>query len=634
VFSIDQLLASPPLSALLSLLLIAGIDLVGAFALGSLGLIRGGLKDWVRWQAPIVGALLFAVVLYPLVLANQTPRAFMQTVATICIGAGLYQTCRAINWIHLQEWAFVDFRRLITEQSHAQKLLLLLLIGMGLLALGPVTNADALDYHMGVAIALLNSGGMAVTPEWFIGRLAGNGEVLNAMAISIGAEQFGALLQYVSLLGIAGIILFARDGADDEGCKQQATATNLIALAAFSAPILLFLISAPKPQMWPIAMTTFAFALVMHSSQRLLSPQRLLVSFALICALVMTASQAKFNYLLGGGVVGLLALGVMAKQRLFWASVGLGLIAAVLIVAPPILWKSAAFNTSWIDALIHPLPGHLPGTGEFVALAEGAADMVSPLPFPLLMLVPTSIGSFSTLLGTGWLVLIGLRPGQDSLLWAGIGAAAFMVVASAVLAPPSSRMYLEPYYWLLIILTLQPTRSALVGYSFLPWIVLSQALVVTAACWLGAVSLLPGALNAVWRTDIMQRSANGYEIMQWADTLLPKNAVVLNGHRSMALMPRDAVAFDWSNYVAMTDDESHLYLKRLKDRAVSHMLIVGSLSMNSPLSKCFGKVLPGPGVGHVATRNPLNQGGKYEAWIVEFDSARLPECARYVSTGK
>jgi hypothetical protein len=195
-------------------------------------------------------------------------------------------------------------------------------------------------------------------------------------------------------------------------------------------------------------------------------------------------------------------------------------------------------------------------------------------------------------------------------------------------------MYLEPYYWLLIILTLQPTQDALVGYRSLPWIVISQALVVTAAFWLGAMNLLPGALNVAWRTDIMQRSANGYEIMQWADTLLPKNAVVLNGHRSMALMPRDAVAFDWSNYVAMKDDESRLYLKRLKDRAVSHMLIVGSLNMNSPLSQCFGKVLPGPGYGHIATRNPFNQGSKYEAWIVEFDSKKLPECAGQVPPEK
>jgi hypothetical protein len=131
VFSIDQLLASPPLSALLSLLLIAGIDLIGAIVLGSLGLIRGGRKDWVRWQAPLVGALLIAVVLYPLALANLTPRAFMQIVATICIGAGLYQTFWAANWVHLQGGTLVDFRRLITAQSHAQKLLLLLLIGIG-----------------------------------------------------------------------------------------------------------------------------------------------------------------------------------------------------------------------------------------------------------------------------------------------------------------------------------------------------------------------------------------------------------------------------------------------------------------------------------------------------------------------
>jgi hypothetical protein len=116
--------------------------------------------------------------------------------------------------------------------------------------------------------------------------------------------------------------------------------------------------------------------------------------------------------------------------------------------------------------------------------------------------------------------------------------------------------------------------------------------------------------------------------MKWADTVLPKNAVVLNGHRSMALMPREAISYDWSYYVDETSEEAQLYLNRLKNRGVSHMLVIGSLDKSIPLAPCFGQTIAGPGIGHVATRNPFNQGGKYEAWIVEFDANKLPDCAR------
>jgi hypothetical protein len=107
--------------------------------------------------------------------------------------------------------------------------------------------------------------------------------------------------------------------------------------------------------------------------------------------------------------------------------------------------------------------------------------------------------------------------------------------------------------------------------------------------------------------------------------------VLLNGHRSMALVPRDAVAYDWSNYVDITADESRLYLNRLKDRGVTHMLVVGQIDKGLPLSNCFGKTIAGPGLGHLATRNPFNQGGTYEAWIVEFESTRLPQCAQNIA---
>lgn len=629
MFSLDQWVATPPLSALFSIFLIAGLDLLGRSFLRTLGFDVESHKDWVRWQAPMVGAMLLAIVLYPLALAGLTALGHMQSGAIACITCGLWNLLRAAAPAPLLAQRLTTCWASLRAQSGSRMLLLLILLGMFLLALGPVTSADALDYHMAVAIAVLNHSGVQVVPEWFIGRLAGNGEILNAFALSVGAEQFGSLLQYVSLLGVVGIILFANRDVHAQADTKEQAASDLIALAAFSAPILLFLISAPKPQMWPIAMTTFAFALVVHPSRRGLSRRGALVGFALVCGLLMTASQAKFNYLLGGGVVGFLVLWGMVKLRLLMASLCVGLVAAAMIVGPAVVWKSSAFHASWFESLTHPLPGHLPGTDAFIAMAKGATDQASPLPFPFLMFIPTSFGSFSTLLGFGWLVLIGLRPGRDSRLWVGIGAAVFMAIAGAILAPPSARMYLEPYYWALIVLVLQPaTPNVLKGFELVKSIVRVQAVVVAVVCWLGAINLFPGALTTEWRTGVMQSAANGYQIMRWADTVLPPNAVVLNERRSMALLPREGVSYDWSGFVDITSDEARLYLDRLKSRAVSHMLLAGPVNRHMPISNCFGKVFAGPFVGHVATRNPFNKGPNYEVWIAEFDSERLPACAQ------
>ena len=624
MFSIDQLSVTPPLSLFISILLIAGCDLIGAFLLRRLGFFNSENRTWLRWQAPIIGAMLLAIFLFPLALANLTARLFMQVIAGLCILAGTIQTYRTFKKIYYSKITLKECGKFIFALPLSCKLLILILLGMGFLAMGPETSADALDYHLGVAIAILNNGGMPLPPEWFMSRLAGNGEVLNALGLSVGAEQFGSLLQYVSLIGIVGILLFARNAVNKLDVDNCRGVSGLIALAAVSAPVLLFLVSSSKPQMWPIAMTTLAFALAVHPSSYHLSRSNAFIGYSLVCVLVMTASQAKFNHLLGGGVVGMLAFILMVKQRYFWAPLGITILTAALIIGPPMLWKAAAYNSSWFDAIIKSFPGNFPGSQKMDFAIRYLMNGDSGLPFPLSIFIPTSIGWFTAVLGVGGLLFIGLRPGKNLFFWSGICAAAIVVAVNVVLAPQIARMYLEPYFWLLFMLAVQPNLSSLNKYSWLKWPIFAQGLIVMAAAWFGAISLFPGALLPVWRRHVMERYADGYEIMRWADTVLPKNAVLLNGHRSMALSPRDAVSTEWIQYVDIQSPESQVYLDRLKSKKVSHVLIIGRIDSNAPLAKYYGKVLAGPGVGHKATRNPFNQGSKYEAWIVEFESSKLP----------
>ena len=634
MYSIDQLLAQPPLSAIFSLFLIFGCDLIGKLALEKTGFLNGECKNWIRWQCSIVGAMILAAALYPLALIEQTSRLFMQEIAIFCMLLGIIHLYKNIKYLSNNSINLKKYYSLALSHTLARKLWIFIIFSMGLLALGPVTHADALEYHLGVAIAILNYGGMPLIPEWFLSHLTGNGEVLIAMAMSVGGEQFASLLQYASLLSILSIIIYAKKTSTR--CQDNKTnkLLDLILLAASSSPVLLFLVSSSKPQLWPIAMTTFAFSLIIHPLTRGQPCYKMLLNYSLICLLVMTASQAKFNYLLGGGIVGLLAIFFMAKRGYLLISIGITLMVAMLILAPPLVWKASALNASWIDVLTHPFPGNLPGSDLFISSIQYATDVNSSFFFPLSIAIPNDIGSYGVALGIGWLLFFTIRPGRDLWLICGIFASTIIIIANIFLAPPNARTYLEPYFWLLIILAIQLNQEPLLNnYNWLKFPIFSQAFLTALAVIYGVIYFFPGALWPSWRTSIMMRSANGYELMQWVDKEVPKDAIILNGHRSMALSPRDSVSgggFTWKNYVDMKDPKSSIYLNRIKFKKVSYELIYGPISYDSPLTQCYGKFVAGPFIGETATRNPFyyDNRQKYQAWIVEFKSEKLPDCAK------
>jgi len=97
MYSLDQLVAHPPLSAILSLLLILGCDLLGKSLLQAFKLINSRSISWIRWQSSIVGAMLLSIIIYPLTLVNLTPRFFLQGIAISLVGLGIYKAYQIIE---------------------------------------------------------------------------------------------------------------------------------------------------------------------------------------------------------------------------------------------------------------------------------------------------------------------------------------------------------------------------------------------------------------------------------------------------------------------------------------------------------------------------------------------------------
>ena len=617
-FGLDAWALPPPWSALISLVLIFGVDYLGLSVLPFFSLNK---ETWQRWQAPVMGALTLAIVLYPLALWGWADLNFLRTLATSLCVVGVWH-----GWYMLKRGvpACINLFRIQYLRNHAiTGLFFLCIILMGLTALSAVTDADSLDYHIGVALHILNTAAFPITPEWFASRTAGSGEVLNALGLSIGAMQFASLLQCAGMLAIVGLFFKA------EGLNE--TYRAVLALTAASVPVALSVVSTAKPQMLPIAMTTLAVA-VMSQNCKDMVRKNLYKRFALIALLLVVASQMKFSFMLSAGLVGLFACYVYARQLCkdhfeflpMMQLLLISLVACLIVLLPPMLWKHTHFGGTMLETLLKPFSGMWPGYSQFEFTLRHYRD--APGFFLVSLFVPAHLGLISTTLGFGLLTVCWLRPSQNKMISVILILSALDAVIAGILGQTNARFFLEPYYWLLIAVSLSLAPRQVPRFEWIKWPLISQGVIVSGFWLVGACLLFPSAILPGAYARIMNRSANGYHVMQWADSVLPADAVVLSTHRSMGLVPRHAIAMDWMRYMDLPSKDMMPYLVRLKAQQANYVLLMGDAN-HFPLRNCLGKVVAGPYDSRLATRNPFNQGGVMPAWIYTFDSNRLPECS-------
>ncbi|EKQ90135.1 DUF1420 family protein [Leptospira borgpetersenii] len=665
-FGLDANVAYPPLSVVYSIFLIFGCDFLGFYILrlfeNSLGQIK---NSWIRWQAPLTGALLLSVVFYPLALFGLTPRFLMKCVAIFLSVLGFTNVCFFVkegtkNLIsisyysnifknihyHLSieeignnkkgEKSFFLFKviGLIKNKSNSinkndvlNVFIMLLTIGYAFLALCPVTNADSLDYHIGVAIEILNQGKMPVFSGWFHGRLAGNGEVLNALGLAIGAEQFGSLLQFSGLLGIYGILAFysfmEKGSVNDDSVWRK-----IIIIAFLSSPVLIFLVSSPKPQLLQIGMTSFAVILFLEIISKTKADKSKLFIFNLICLLTMSVTQTKFSFFLSAFLIGFFSIFLLGSIRLFFCGTLIAIFSFILIIFPSIFWKIENYNSSIMDALVSPLPGSLPGVDLFEVALRSYKD--STLSFPLSLIFPNQFGVITTVIGVGLLLVIFVRPTAPTLL---LNVMIFLfVVLGSLIGQKASRFFLEPFVWMLIsLISFNSFRKWNIGFmkKVVNTGILLQACATLAIISVGIYQLFPGIFSVSMREKIMSQYANGYSLMKWADLVLPKDAVLLSQHRSISLSQRKTLSLDWASFVDFNSAVASPYLKQIKDENVTHILMFEDTTQNIPFSGCIGNTI-GKTKSSQATRNPFNRNDFFTAILVEFQSGKLPECANSI----
>jgi signal transduction histidine kinase len=186
-------------------------------------------------------------------------------------------------------------------------------------------------------------------------------------------------------------------------------------------------------------------------------------------------------------------------------------------------------------------------------------------------------------------------------------------ILSYLLGQRTSRFYFEPLIWGLLLLNLYSKRYF--NSRYLKYSVFTVALLQLTILAFSSYSLSSGLISISQREKVLTSKANGYTLAKWANLKLPDTARILIDHRSLAFFNQKVYSSDWVNYIENKSGQDKFYTDYLKKENVKYILIIGDKQEDSKLFSYCDSLLYGPFKGQVATRNPLNSGKKYNAWI-------------------
>jgi len=540
----------------------------------------------------LVAIAVVATALQIMLVAWKIPVQLFRGLAWALAGLGLveiWSICRAgifPSWKRVP--GFLSELRFIERATAC--LLLSVCACLALLALSPPTDADSLDYHLGVPLEFLRRGTAYPRYDWFHARLIGSGEVLNMLGLAGGTDILNATLSVAALFALLMAVISRLETGRD----------RIFALGSLiSCPFLLFLVPNQKPFLLPVAANTLALLLL---SERFRSLDGRSIMLAFGCCFF--AMSCKYSFLLSGSVV--LFFGMVAAyiSRRAVVAITLALVFYLTMVFPMELQKFLFYGDP-ISPMLEVFKEH--GDAGLTRFAQYVRYYsMSTLSFPLGIILPDTVGRLSSVLGLGVLsCCVVLFNARRSIIM--VTAAFAAITVSYCAGARSAGYYLEPCMWFCIAAASAPWSKR---KSVMHWLLVGQAAVMLLFSGFGVAKLFPGAVTPALREHVMNENAHQYAMMRWLDRMLPEHAVVLSTLRSHALMPRPFAAKDivtWTDWTSQREREKSLsILKSHKlDTLVAEPAAAGELADRIE-ARCRETVAMSESLP-LGTRNPWNR---------------------------
>lgn len=595
----------PIFSTIISIFLILGTYELGKFLSKRL-FIRDLLSDVsiLEFQYCTIGLVFLLILLFPLT-------AFTNFSAIVLKITGLILILFGLKFFFSFQDLYKKFKIIFKEEKHYLFYIYLLLIFLYFfLALSPLTSADVLDYHAGVALNILRFNKYTLLPEWFTGLQAGIGEVLISLGFSVGSEQFGSLVQFTSIISISGILLKLFNKTNFFSSKY------LILLIILTCPILIFLLSGNKPQIFFSGLVFLALSL---SFIKLENSNQVIKNYSLINILICISVMGKFSFGLSGFLVWIISTINIIYKKNFKIVFFVPLIIFLLIFLPFLYWKYINLGGNLFNYIFSPFPLHLPGYENFLNHNKGSQEI--PFPYFIFFTTPSRATEF---LGLNTLLLVFLlfHFYKEKKIFVIFSIITVFIIVSNYYASPSARYYLDPILWsILAISFLKKIKlKKIFEYLFYPQIFLVIIILIYSN-----YLFLPGAFLEKNYLKVKNNYAYMYSGIDWVNKNIPENSRVIIINRPIANFKNFAVSGGFNYFT--NSNEANYYKKLIKKYNIEYLVYLGNDLNLMHLKNCVGELYKyKKNVGFHATRNPFNKGSYYNAYIFYFESNKLGKC--------
>ena len=580
---------------------------LGFYCIGNLITLNNNIKNIVfkistlEYQKILIGINFTIIILFPLVLFLEFSKILIESLSIILIILGIVQLIKFLSKI---QNFFDKYKNIKIEEI----LIFFYIFIYFILSLSPITHADSIDYHMEVSKYIASTGNFPSSLNNYHNLLFGSGEILMAFGFIYNSEQLGNLVQFSGLLSIIGII------------RHNSKNKFFYSLAVLSSPVLIFLCSSPKPQLFSLASNAFIFSIIFFNQQfEKLNKKELFYLSTIILVFIINSVNTKFSFLLSSSILFILSLIFFYKKKFIIKFLLYSLIATILFYIPFIIWKYQNWGGNFVNYVVDPFPTNLQGIEYFKdELINYRRNY-----FFLDLIIPKNFGSFTNTIGVTFLVFFLLLKLKTSNLIKLIFIAVLYLLIIFNFGQITSRFLIELIFWIIIVLSFERIKSNIL--IKIP--IYTQSIFVVIILLYGCYNLFPGSINKNLYEKTMHNNANGYSLIKWAESKLDKNEKYILMNRSTGLSD-NALSTTFLYYlkpeIKIIDK---IFLDIFYEENPKYIVAYRENQNFSVFKNCLENLaFFEKNIGKYTGRNPFNVGKNYDGYIFKIKDIEKTKC--------
>ena len=599
---------APFLGIIFSLILLAGLYQIGKILSKNILIFKVlTCVSEIKYQRITLAINAILLVFFPLILFFNSLN-LVHALGIVIFLFGLYGIINKLNKIN--EFNLKKIFIFNNLKFNDEIIIYFALSGFFILSFSPNTHADSLGYHFTVAKNLLE-GVPLMDITHFHTLLGGAGEIMIAIGLLFGSDQFGNIIQFSGLISIFGIFKNITN-------KEK----FYFLLLSITSPVILFLCSTSKPQLFHICSIALVFSLNFLVENNKIKKNEQLIKDFISLSILLVAINSKFNFLLSGILIGCYIFYIAFKNNnLKYLSLSF-VVLFIFFYFPLIYLKFKSFGGNFIQYFYSPLPMHINGMTEFKTYLTQFGKESNYLK----IFIPSNLKQFTNSIGISfiYLFLLNFKNNKSKIVL-------FLIIVYLIVTfnygQFIGRSFLEP---LLMVTMICAKYGTIHKLTFLKYVCRIQSYFVIILIFFGIYILFPGSFSSSLKDKVLSKHAMGYSLFKWANGKLSDNDVVFSYHRSISLGTSKYIAMDFSPFVNLKDEESSIYIEKIKYKNPNFYLTYSFTNQDPYLSvfrNCLGKlVYHEKKIGHHEARNPYNVGNFYDGYIYKFKIDEFPNC--------